>query len=101
MSVANLTIRFACEVAAVVAIVWWGWPVAGILLGAAVIAFWGAFVGPKSPRRLRDPLRLACELVIFAAATAAFVAVGQTVVAVAFAAAAAVTASLVRVWPEP
>ncbi|MGZ4338911.1 MAG: DUF2568 domain-containing protein [Gaiellaceae bacterium] len=101
MSAANLTVRFACEVGAVSAIVWWGWPLLGITLGAAVIAFWGAFVAPKALRRLRDPLRLACELVIFAGATAAFVGVGQSVVAIVFAAAVAVTACLVRVWPEP
>ena len=41
------------------------------------------------------------ELVVFAAATAAFVAVGQTAVAVVFAVLAVMTAALVRVWPEP
>jgi hypothetical protein len=96
----NLAVRFACEVAAVAA-VWWGWPILGIVLGALVVVLWGAFVAPKAARRLRDPLRLACELVLFAAATAAYVAVGQTVVAVVFAVASLVTACLVRVWPEP
>jgi hypothetical protein len=66
-----------------------------------VIVFWGAFVAPKASRRLPDPLRFACELVIFAAATAAFAAVGQPVVAIVFALAAAATAALVRRWPEP
>ncbi len=101
MKAANLTVRFACEVAAIVGLVWWGWPVVGILLGLAVIVFWGAFVGPKSRRRLSDPLRLVCELLIFAGATAGYVAVGQTVVAVVFAVAAVATALLVRRWPEP
>jgi uncharacterized membrane protein YfcA len=97
----SLTVRFACEVAAVAGLVWWGWPVAGIVAGAVVIVFWGAFVGPKASRRLPDPLRFVCELVIFAAATAAFAAVGQPVVAIVFALAAAATAVLVRRWPEP
>jgi len=97
----NLLLRFVCEIAAIVSLVWWGWPWLGIVLGAIVILFWGTFVGPKAPRRLRDPLRFVCELAIFAAATAAYVDVGQTLAAVVFAVVAVLTASLVRVWPEP
>ncbi|HEX4680012.1 MAG TPA: YrdB family protein, partial [Gaiellaceae bacterium] len=82
-------VRFACEIAAIVAFVWWGWPVVGIVAGAVVIAVWGAFVAPKATRRLADPARAALELVIFGAATAAFVLVGQTLLAIVFAAAAA------------
>jgi hypothetical protein len=101
VSAANLALRFACEVAAVVAVVWWGWPVIGIAAGIAVIVFWGAFVGPKARRRLKDPLRLVSELVIFAVATGAYAAVGQAVVAVVFAVASLTTALLVRRWSEP
>ena len=101
MKAANLTLRFACEIAAVVGLVWWGWPVVGIVLGIVVILYWGAFVAPKATRRLRDPLRLISELVIFAGATAAYIAAGQTVVGIVFAVAAVVTALLVRRWPEP
>jgi hypothetical protein len=98
---ANLALRFACEIAAVVGLVWWGWPVVGILLGIGVILYWGAFVAPKASRRQRDPLRLVSELVIFAGATAAYAAVGQLVAGILFAVAAVVTALLVRRWPEP
>jgi hypothetical protein len=98
---ANLLLRFACEVAAVVGIVWWGWWWAGVVVGALVILLWGAFVAPRAAGRLPDPLRFGCELVIFAGATAAYVAVGRTVVAVVCAALALLTASLVRIWPEP
>ncbi len=101
MRALNLAVRFACEVATVVAFVWWGWPWLGWLVGLAVVVFWGAFVGPKAARRLRDPLRLACELVLFALATAAFVAVGQPVIGGVYALAAGGTALLVRRWPEP
>jgi hypothetical protein len=101
VSTLNLAVRFACELAAVVAVVWWGWPWLGIVLGAALVAFWGAFMGPRSARRLRDPLRLVVELAIFAGATAAYVAVGPRLVAIVFAVAALVTALLVRRWPEP
>ena len=77
----------------------------GVLLGIAlplvVVAIWGAFVAPRARRRLRDPARFAVELVIFAAATAALVAVDQVVLAVVYAVVAVATAALARVWPEP
>ena len=101
MRAANLALRFACEIAAVAGLVWWGWPVVGIVLGVIVILYWGAFVAPKATRRLGDPLRLVSELVIFAGATAAYVAVGRTVIGIVFAVSAVVTALLVRRWPEP
>jgi hypothetical protein len=94
-------IRFACEIAAVVAVVWWGWPVVGIIIGAAVIAVWGAWVAPKAQRRLPDPARLLVELVIFALATVAFFEVGQSALAVVFAVAAAGSAGLSRRYPAP
>ena len=97
----NLAVRFACEIAAVVALVWWGWIWLGILLGASAIAVWGAWVAPKAQRRLPDPYRFVLELAIFALATVAFVDVGQTALAIVFAVVATVSAALVRVWPEP
>jgi hypothetical protein len=101
---ANLALRFACEVAALVAVGWWGWTVVwplGVVLPLVVAAVWGAWIAPRARRRLPDPARLAVEAVIFAAATAAFVAVGQPVGAAVFAVVATVTALLVRKWPEP
>jgi hypothetical protein len=94
-------VRFACEIAAVVAVVWWGWPVLGIVAGAVVIAVWGALVAPKAKRRLPDPQRFALEFVIFGVAAAAFVSVGQTLVGIVFALAAAVSAALSRRLPAP
>jgi predicted histidine transporter YuiF (NhaC family) len=94
-------VRFACEIAAVVAVVWWGWPVLGIVLGVAVIAVWGAWVAPKAKRRLPDPLRLLVELAIFALATVGFAEVGQTALAIVFAVAATTTAGLSRRYPAP
>jgi hypothetical protein len=94
-------VRFLCEIAAIVAFVWHGWLVTGVLVGAAVIVFWGAFVAPKAPRRLRDPLRLISELVIFGGATVAFVEVDQTAVAIVFAVCALTSLALVRRWPDP
>jgi hypothetical protein len=91
----SLALRFACELTALVAVAWWGWtvtPVLGVLLPLVVALAWGAAIAPKARRRLPDPPRLALELVIFAAATASFVAVDQTIVAVVFAVAAVGTA---------
>jgi hypothetical protein len=97
---AALALRFACELTALAAFIWWGWPFLGIVLAVAVAVLWGAFVGPKSTKRLPDPWRFASELVIFGGATAAFVAVGSPLVAAVFAVVAVVTAALVRRWPE-
>jgi hypothetical protein len=94
-------VRFLCEIAAVVAFVWHGWVVQGLVIGAAIVVFWGLFVSPKAPRRLEDPLRLVSELVIFAGAAISFAEVGQTVIAVVFAVCAVGSALSVRRWPEP
>jgi hypothetical protein len=94
-------VRFGCEIAAVVAVVWWGWPVLGIVAGAVVILLWGAWVAPKAKRRLSDLARFVLELVIFGLATVAFAEVGQTVIAVGFAVAAVVSAALSRRYPPP
>ena len=101
MKVTALGLRFACELTALAAFVWWGWPLLGVAIAVAVAVFWGAFIGPKSARRLPDPWRFGSELVIFAGAAAAFLAVDQPVLAVVFAVVALVTAALVRRWPEP
>jgi hypothetical protein len=91
----SLTVRFACELAALVAVGWWGWtvtPVLGVALPLLVAVVWGAWIAPKARRRLADPVRLVLELVIFAGATASFVAGGQWVVGILFAVAAVGTA---------
>ena len=97
----NLAVRFACEVAAVAAIVWWGWPWWGILLGALTIGVWAVLIAPKATRRLPDPYRFGIELVIFGFATVGLEEVGHGTLAVVFAVLAVATAGLVRIWPEP
>jgi len=91
----SLTVRFGCELAALVAVGWWGWsvtPVLGVALPLLVAVVWGAWIAPKARRRLADPVRLVLELLIFAGSTASFVAVGQWIVAIVFAVAAVGTA---------
>jgi hypothetical protein len=95
------SIRFACEIAAIVGILWWGWIWEGVVFATVVIVVWGAFVSPKARWRLHDPGRFAVELVIFAFATACWWWLGYHTVAIVFAVCAAATAVLVRRWPEP
>lgn len=95
------SVRFACEIAAIVGIVWWGWVWEGVIFGTAVIVVWGAFVAPKGNWRLPDPGRLLVELVIFGFATASWWWLGEHVVAVVFAVCAVGSALLSRRVPEP
>ena len=96
MTALVLAVRFACELAALVALAWWLWLVLGVVVALAVAVVWGVLIAPKASRRLPDPARLVLELAIFALATVAYLAVGQPVVAVAFAILAVATAVLSR-----
>jgi FtsH-binding integral membrane protein len=104
VSAVNLALRFACEVAALAAVAWCGWrinPALGVALPLVVALVWGLWIAPRARRRLSDPARFVVELVVFTAATAALVSVGQPLLAAVFAAVALTTAVLVRRWPEP
>lgn len=101
MSVVNLAIRFACEIATLVAVIWWEWPIWGFVIAAWIALFWGAFIGPKSFRRAPDPYRFGMEMCVFAIGAFAFVEVGHPVIAAVFAVFAVESAVLTRVWPEP
>lgn len=84
---ANLTLRFALELAALAALGYagfnsgadsiWAWAL-GLGAPLAAAALWGILVAPRSSRQLRYPVRLIPELVVFGSAAAALVAVGQT-----------------------
>jgi hypothetical protein len=91
-----LAVRFACELAALVAVAWWLWLVPGVVLALVVAAVWGIWIAPKSSHRLPDPARLVLELAIFTVATHAYLKVGRPVVAVVFALLAVATALLSR-----
>ena len=102
----NLGLRFLLELAALAALAVWGaqagrGTTAHVMfaiaapLGAAF--FWGAFVAPKTPIRVPEPVRLAIELAVFAAATAGLAVSGHSGFAVAFAVVALVNSVLVRV----
>ena len=80
------SLRFLLELAALVALGFWGVQtgtslLARIALGVAAPLFaaglWGTFVAPKAPYRLPNVARLGLELLLFGAVTLALVAVGQ------------------------
>ena len=91
-----LTVRFACELAALAVLGWFGYQAHGgglaVTLVVAAGVLWGAFVAPKAARRLRDPWRFVVESVVWAGATASLVGLGQVAIAVVFAGIALATA---------
>jgi hypothetical protein len=74
---ALLVVRFAAELALLVALAWAGWYLGGpvvlsvllaIALPTAAALVWGRWVAPKAARRLADPARLGVEAALFLAA---------------------------------
>lgn len=59
--------------------------VLAIGLPIVVIVLWALFIAPKAPKRLPIPPLVACELLVFAAATAGFILAGWTIGAIVFA----------------
>ena len=77
MTALNLGLRFVLELCMLVALGIWGFSeniVLGIAAPLAAAVVWGFWIAPKASRRLRDPLRLVVELLLFAAAGAALAA---------------------------
>jgi hypothetical protein len=77
---ANLALRFALELASYAALGYWGASVGSIVavhvalaivVPAAAMVLWVAFLAPKARRRLEGPSGLALELVVFLGASAA------------------------------
>jgi hypothetical protein len=76
----NLTVSFLLELVALVVFGVWGSQVGEgtlmkVILGLGapllMIVFWGAWMAPRSPRRLQDPWHLVFEILIFGAAVLA------------------------------
>ena len=89
-----LTLRFALELAAIVALAWWGFalgapPAARVVVGIAapliVIVLWGAVVAPRPRLTVPGWVRELTEAAVWVAAVAALLAVGAAGLAVAFA----------------
>jgi hypothetical protein len=106
---ANLALRFFLEVAALVALGYWGshagssevvhWVLGiGAPLVAAVV--WGLFIAPRARYRVSDPVWIGLQVAVFGAATAALLAAGQTAPAIVFVALLIVNAVLMIVWGQ-
>jgi len=91
-----MTVRFACELAALAIAAWWGHRTFGIAaaIGAPALigVVWGLWIAPRAANRLRDPLRFALESVVWAGAIAALVALDRPILAAGFGVAAFGTA---------
>ncbi len=61
------------------------------------VAIWGLLIAPRARHRLRDPVRLAAEIVIFVASSAALALAGPVIPAALFAILAIGIAVLVRI----
>jgi hypothetical protein len=98
----TLTVRFLCELAMLAALAYWGFRVgdgigAWVLgVGAPLLAavVWGAWVAPKARWPVPIPTRVAIEVVLFGAGTAALAVAGQPMLAVVLGIAALATSLL-------
>jgi hypothetical protein len=104
---ANLAVRFlVLELGALAATGYWGYETqSGFLrvlfaIGAPalVVTAWALFISPKRKYDLPKPTRLAIELVVLGAASAALWDVGHPGLAIAFAAVAVVSGTLNYIW---
>ena len=99
-----LVVRFGLELAALVALGYWGFTTGGTVvrivlgIGAPLLAavLWGLFVSPKA-KYGNEVLRAAFEIVVFGGAALALADSGHTGLAIAFAAVALADSVLVRV----
>jgi hypothetical protein len=96
----NLGLRFVLELCMLVALGIWGFSenfVLGIAAPLAAAVVWGLWIAPKATRRLRDPVRLALELLLFGAAGVALAAADHPLAAAVFLAAVALSEVLMLV----
>lgn len=102
MSAGVLGLRFLLELAMLAGLALGGWAlgafvpagsatagtgiriVAAVAAGAAGAATWGAWIAPKARRRLKDPVRLAVESILFALGAGGFLVAGRPGVALTF-----------------
>jgi putative lipase involved disintegration of autophagic bodies len=107
---AFLAFRFLLELVTVAVLAWTGASAGGgtavrvilaIGLPVVLMVIWGVALAPAARRRLRDPARLAAELVLFLGSAAGLAIVGHVLPAVSYALVAAGAALLARrITPE-
>jgi hypothetical protein len=109
LKLANLALAFVLELCALAAFAWWGYQVgqgslAKIALAIAapllVAVFWGLFVAPRAVFTLSTFWRSTLAMIIFAAATIALYATGQTALAWIFLIVAVLNRILLVVWKQ-
>ena len=99
----NLGLRFVLELCMLVALGIWGFSeniVLGIAAPLAAAVVWGLWIAPKATRRLRDPVRLALELLLFGAAGVALAAADHPLAAAVFLGAVALNEVLLLAWGQ-
>jgi Protein of unknown function (DUF2568) len=99
----NLGLRFVLELCMLVALGIWGFSeniALGVAAPLAAAVVWGLWIAPKATRRLRDPVRLALELLLFGAAGAALAVAGHALAATTFLAAVALSEVLMLAWRQ-
>jgi hypothetical protein len=103
LEMANAGLRFALELCALVALGYAGLQVSESLLIDLVLGLvpplifaliWGAYVGPRAPMRLADPVRHILELALFLVAALSLIAAGSPLFGVVLASAVAVNIAL-------
>ena len=72
----------------------------GVTAPLAAAAVWGLWIAPEVKRRVRDPGRLAIELLLFGAAGLALAAAEHPLAAAAFLAAVALSEALMLAWRQ-
>ena len=105
----NLALAFLLELCMLAALGYWGFTldqgfiiriIAG--LGAPLLAavIWGLWMAPKAAKRLREPLHLIGELILFGLAIAALYAAGQPRLALIFGLVYAINVILRYAWRQ-
>ncbi len=107
---AFLAFRFLLELVTVAVLAWTGASAGGgtavrviLAIGLPVVltVIWAVMMAPSARRRLRDPARLAAELVLFLGSAAGLAIVGHVLAAASYAVVAAGAALLARrITPE-
>lgn len=108
MRVINLGLRFLLEILLLVALAYWGFEthdgairwVLGLGAPIAAALTWGAFVAPKSSRRLADPLRLIVEIVLYGLGVLSLIDASQPTSALVFGALVVINLILLTVWNQ-
>jgi hypothetical protein len=106
LKAANLALRFALELCALVAVGYWGWATGDGLTGwlllvaavGAVAVVWGLFLAPRRRFDLPGPVRLEIEVLVWVAAGTALIATDHLALGVAFVVVALVSGVLNYAW---